>query len=381
MKREYLNDRQLKLRTEPGRYAAAPNLYLVVSKGKTRTWAFIYTSPVTGKRRELGLGSAGLVTLAEARAKADELRGEVKKKPKKGEKKFDPLEEKKEAKQEVEASTLTFGAYLETWISKQQEEWRDSTLRNIRVALRNVPQSFNDLKVASITDADVVDAITPIWKKAAGPVVQNIMERVLDFAIFHKKRTGANPARWRNHLDQNFKRPKKHEHHNAMPYKGIPAWFATIDFDPLKLLVLTATRSNEVRLAQWSEFDLEAKVWTIPGERMKNGNEFSVPLTDAAVAVVERQTRTRSPFVFKRGGIVASTLVRKIGVPGITAHGFRSSFSDWAFAETDHSQEIIEMSLAHTVGNATTRAYRRGNAIEKRRALMQDWSDFVTSKV
>lgn len=374
MARKYLVWLQLQAKKEPGRYAAAANLYLVVSKGKTRSWAFIYTSPVTGKRREFGLGSADDLSLKDAGIEADKLRAKIK-----GEG-YDPIEDKKAKKQKAEAKVLNFGTYLETWI-KGQDHWRDSTLQNIRVALRNVPADFNDKKVAEITTDHVIEVLKPIWKKAAGPVVQNIMERVFDSATFHKKRDGANPARWKNHLDQEFKRSKNGKNHPAMPYKNIPAWFSTIDFDLLKLLVLTATRSNEVRLAQWSEFDLEAKIWTIPGERMKNSKEYRVPLTDAAVTIIEKQTRTRSPFVFKRGGIAPATVVRKIGVPGITAHGFRSSFSDWAFAETDYPEEIIQMSLAHTVGNATTRAYRRGDAIEKRRALLQDWADFVTSKV
>jgi integrase len=379
---KYPNDRQLKLKTEPGRYTAERNLYLVVGKGGARSWSLIYTSPVTGKRREYGLGSAEVVTLAEARDKADELRLDIKKGS-------DPIEDKKTKKSRAKADATTFGTYVEAWITGQETRkenpLRAGTIRNMRGALKNLPGTFTDKKIASITSEHVIAELRPIWRKApnVGVLVQKIMENVLDAARAEKLREGENPARWKGNLEtmkHAFPRPKHDTHHAAMPYADIPEWFAANDFDAAKFLALTVARSSEARLAQWSEFDLDAKLWTIPPERMKSRRQHRVPLSDAALAILERTARTRSPFVFNGGKTGQATLLKKIGRPGITAHGFRSSFRDWAFEETDHSREIIEMSLAHAVGDATERAYRRGDALEKRRALLRDWAAFVISK-
>jgi len=374
---KYPNDRQLKLRTAPGRVSVAPNLFLVIGQGGARSWSLIYTSRVTGQRREYGLGSAHDVTLAEARAMAEELRPKIKRG-------YDPIEEKKNDRRQAQADATTIGMYLDEWIVSrgQQKKWRAGTERNIRGALKNLPESFMGLKIAEVTSENVIAELEPIWSGApnVGALVQNILERALDAATVKKLRQGDNPARWRNFLDQVFTRPSTGSHHKAIPFKDIPDWYAQNDFDPLKLLVLTATRSSEVRLARWSEIDLDAKVWTIPAERMKSKRQYRVPLTDAAIVILDRIERTQSPFVFRGGKLAQATMVLKIGRPGYTAHGFRSAFRDWAFEETDHSREIIEMSLAHAVGDATERAYRRGDAIEKRRALLKDWADYVTSK-
>nr|WP_245415902.1 site-specific integrase [Mesorhizobium denitrificans] len=376
------------LKKKPGRYLAGDNLYLVVGKGNARSWAFIYTSPVTGKRREFGLGSEKGMTLAAARDEADELRPKIRKG-------FDPIEDKKSTKSQAKAGAkaITFGEYVDDWIkaleTRKEKPLRPGTIRNMRGAMKNLSEAFTTKKIADISGEDVIAELKPIWARTpnVGVLVQNIMERVFDVARVEKKREGENPARWKANLktlDHLFLKPDPHDpdkHHPAMPYKDISAWFAGNECDLLKFLVLTAARSTEARLAQWSELDLDQKIWTIPAARMKSKRQHKVPLTDAAVSIIERQTRTRSPFIFNGGKFAQAHLVKKIGVPGVTVHGFRSAFRDWALEQSDHSREIIEMSLAHAVGNKTERAYRRGDAIDKRRVLLQDWEKFVTSKV
>lgn len=369
---KYLNDRQLKTKTEPGRYAAARNLYLVVGKKEgARSWVLLITD-ASGKRREIGLGSVQDVTLAEARDKADELRPQIKKG-------HDPIAEKK--KQKAEATT--FGEYAEEWVQAREKEWRGSRAKSIRAALKNHAASLTAMTLGKIETKDVLDVLRPVFKSS--PVVagllQNVIERALDAARVEGLRAGENPARWRNHLSHHFTRRTDYDHHPAMPYVEIPEWYALCQSDCLKLLVLTALRSTEVRGARWEEFDLENKVWTIPGQRMKAGRPHRVPLTDAVLAVLNRQVRKpQDPFVFGGGRIASSTLMRHVGRAGVTVHGFRSSFRDWAFEETDHPREIVEVALAHVVGDMTERAYRRGDALEKRRALLRDWADLVTSK-
>lgn len=373
---KYLNDRQLKTKTEPGRYAAARNLYLVVGKKEgARSWVLLYTSPATGKRREYGLGSVQDVTLAEARGKADELRPKIKNG-------YDPIEGRDSEKKKAKAEGTTFGDYAEEWIKAREGAWRGSRATSIRNGLKNHAGDLTKLPLSKIESQDVIAVLKPIFKSApvVAGVLQNVMERVLDAARVEGLREGENPARWRNYLSHHFTRRADYVHHPALPYADVPEWFATCKSDCLKLLVLTALRSGEVRGARWEEFDLENRLWTIPGHRMKAGRRHRVPLSDAALEIINRQERkAKDPFVFGGGRIAPSTLMRHVGRKGVTVHGFRSAFRDWAFEETDHSREIIEMSLAHVVGDATERAYRRGDALEKRRALLNDWMTFVTT--
>jgi integrase len=374
---KHLNDRQLTTKTAPGRYLAAKNLYLVIGKrAGARSWVFMYVSPVTGKRREYGLGSTESVTLAKARTEADKLRVQIAEGR-------DPVEQKKEQKRQAKADATTFGDYAEDWIKAREGKWRSSRGASMRGALKNHAENLTKMAIAKIESKDVIDVLKPVFKSA--PVVagllQTTIERVLDAARVDGLREGENPARWRNHLSLRFERRTNYEHHEAMPYNDIPEWFAACNYDPLKLLVLTALRSAEIRGAQWDEFDLDAKVWTIPAKRMKANRDHRIPLTDAAIEILNRQPRKPDdPFVFGGGRIASSTFMRQVGVTGVTVHGFRSSFRDWAFEETDHSREVIEVALAHVVGDQTERAYRRGDALEKRRALMSDWANYVTSK-
>jgi integrase len=236
-------------------------------------------------------------------------------------------------------------------------------------------------KIDRIQTDDVLKVLNPRWreKNVTAHRLRSRLEELLDAAKVAKLRSGENPALWRGHLEHHFrvKVTNRTKHFAAMPYEEVPAFFA-VARDILKFLILTACRSGEVRQAQWSEFDLDNAVWTIPAERMKMQRPHRVPLSSAALEVLSRQKRS-GPFVFKRGRLAATTLTRNI--PGeYTAHGFRSSFRDWCSEATDTSSEVAEMALAHAVKNQVEAAYRRGDLLEKRRVLMEQWSNYVTNQ-
>jgi integrase len=203
-------------------------------------------------------------------------------------------------------------------------------------------------------------------------------------------RNGDNPARWRGHLDNLLPRPDKiakPEHHAALPYTEIGSFMSDLrgrdstSAHCLEFLILTAARTGEVIGAQWGEFDLTAKVWTVPANRMKGGREHRVPLSDRAVEIVRiMQSRRENDFVFpgRSGGLSNMSLLAMLRTMGhsITAHGFRSSFRTWAAEHTNFARELAEAALAHVVGDKVEQAYQRGDLFEKRRRLMQSWSDY-----
>jgi integrase len=223
--------------------------------------------------------------------------------------------------------------------------------------------------------------------------VRGRIERVLDAAKSRGLRSGENPARWRGHLDHLLPKRQKlaRGHHKAMPYADVPGFVATLRGREavaalaLEFCILNASRSGEVLGARWGEFDLQAKIWTVPAERMKAGRQHRVPLTAQALVILEKVKLIRtSEYVFpgqRRGrplSVMALEMVmRRMKVEDATVHGFRSSFRDWAGEESSFPRELAEAALAHTVGDATERAYRRGDALDKRRELMEAWAEFL----
>jgi integrase len=210
---------------------------------------------------------------------------------------------------------------------------------------------------------------------------------VLDFAKAHKLRSGENPASWRGNLALILPKRQKlsRGHHAAMPYGDLPEFIAklrvteSIHALALEFLILTAGRAGEVLGATWDEIDIDAKVWVIPASRMKAGREHRIPLSGRAVEIVERMAEIRTGdlvFPGRRRRRPLSGAAMGALVTGATIHGFRSSFRDWTGEETSFPREIAEQALAHATGDATERAYRRGDALEKRRALMQAWASF-----
>jgi integrase len=246
-----------------------------------------------------------------------------------------------------------------------------------------------DKPVDTIDTAAVLSVLQPIWARIPETAsrLRGRIEAVLDFAKAHKLRSGENPAAWRGNLALILpKRPKlSRGHHAAMPYGGLREFIAklreaeSIHAFALEFLILTATRAGEVLGATWDEIDLDAKVWTIPASRMKAGREHRVPLSARALAILERTAELRTGdlvFSGRRRRRPLSGAAMGALVPDATVHGFRSAFRDWAGEETSFPREIAEAALAHATGGPVEQAYRRGGALEKRRALMQAWSAF-----
>jgi integrase len=253
--------------------------------------------------------------------------------------------------------------------------------------------------IDAIDTAGVLACLSPIWqsKPETASRVRGRIERVLNAAKAEGLRSGENPAAWRGHLDATLPKPGKltRGHHAALPYADMPAFMADLRARPalaamaLEFVVLTATRTSEVLNARWSEFDLDAGLWIVPAERMKARREHRVALSRRALAIVtELSAAKSSDFVFpgqKRGKSLSNMamlmLLERMGRRGaITSHGFRSTFSDWASEVSPFSSELRETALAHTIGNKAEAAYRRGDALEKRRTMMEAWAAWCEPK-
>jgi integrase len=250
--------------------------------------------------------------------------------------------------------------------------------------------------VQAIDLALVMKALEPIWtiKSETASRLRGRIEAVLDWAKVRGYRSGENPARWRGHLDKLLParaKIQKVEHHPALPYREIGTFMEKlrgqdgIAARALEVLILTAARTGEIIGGQWDEIDLQEEVWVIPEARMKAGREHRVPLSGAALAVLEQMDAIREgDFVFPGGkkgkplsNMAMLALLKRMGRDDLTVHGFRSTFRDWAAERTDFPREVVEMALAHTIENKVEAAYRRGDLFQKRRKLMEAWGDFV----
>jgi integrase len=270
---------------------------------------------------------------------------------------------------------------------KHRQQWRNT--------LVTYAQPLFDLAIAEVTTENVLAVLQPIWlsKPETASRVRGRIERVLDAAKVKGLRSGENPARGRGHLDLLL--PKRNKaavkHHSALPFTEIAAFMVEVGKRPavaaraLEFTVLTAARSGETRGMTWAELDLEKKLWTVPGNRMKAAAMHEVPLSDAALAIVTALKPDKAKpadFVFPapRGGSLSdmalSQLLKRMERPDITVHGFRSTFRDWAGEKTQFGREEVEMALAHTLASSVERAYRRGRSLEKRRELMAAWAEY-----
>lgn len=374
-----------------GLHADGGNLYLRVKDTGARSWVFIYRHG--GKQKELGLGSAGPtgVSLADARQKAAEarrsLQGDV-----------DPVEGKKAAQAARRAAETSFGSFADEYVASHRSGWsNDKHIAQWEMTLGDTYcRSIRSLPLSAIGIDEVVGVLQPIWqtKPETARRIRMRLERVLDAAKVRGLRSGENPARWRGNLDHLLPIHAKATkgHHAALPYGDVPGFMRALAERPamaalaFRFLILTASRTSEVLEAEWSEIDMEAKVWTIPAERMKARRMHRVPLTDASIAILDAVKGKDERYVFpgqKHGRPLSNmallTLLRRMGKEeATTAHGFRSSFRDWTSECTSHSPEVAEMALAHVIENATEAAYRRGDLFEKRKALMADWATFAT---
>lgn len=371
--------------TKPGLHADGAGLYLRVKDSGSKSWMFVFQW--NGKRREKGLGPFDVVTLAEARDKRDEARRLLLNG-------INPLDAPKLAE-----AVPTFGEVATDLIRDLELGWKSpvhrqqwkSTLETYCTLIWNRP-------VDKVGTNDVVDVLKPIWseKPETASRVRGRVERVLDAAKVRGFRTGDNPARWRGHLSLILPantRGVKLQHHAAMPYNQVPDFAAGLGkrmstaARALEFLIHTAARTGEVLRAKWSEVDMDAAVWTVPAERMKMKREHTVPLTEPALVVLRSMAIAGTKpdaFIFPgRGDQPLSNMsmamaMRRWEAHDYTVHGFRSSFRDWVSEETTFPGELAEMALAHLVGSAVERAYRRGSALEKRREMMASWSAYLT---
>lgn len=324
----------------------------------------------------MGIGSAELVSLQEARAAAFEQRRILASGK-------DPITERRIARSAQ--APPTWGEAVDAFLSGQRAGWKnDAQANQWEQSLRD----YGPKRSMPIIDVDtdvVMASLVPIWssKTETATRVRGRIERVLDFARVRGWRTGENPARWRGHLDKllpKASRVRKAEHFAAMPYADMPAFMAdlmtrdTPAAQALAFTVLTAVRTSETIEADWSEF--AGSLWTIPAGRMKAGVEHVVPLTDPVLWILSSRPRQTKPFPLSNAGML-SYLQRTMGHANYTVHGFRSAFDDWATETTDFADHLVDMALAHTIRDKTKAAYRRGTVIEKRRGLMNAWAKFL----
>lgn len=365
---------------KPGKYADGGNLYLIVSKTGARKWVLRFTW--RGRAKEMGLGSAKVVPLADARERAAEARRKLAHG-------LNPIDERKR-----DGGIPTFGE-----LANQVRESLSAGFRNEkhktqwRTTLATYAAPLRSKSVDTIGTNDVLGALKPIWaeKPETAYRVRGRIEKVLDAAKAKGFCDGENPARWRGHLDHLLPRPLRlaRGHHPAMPYEDIPSFVSRLRERrsmaalALEFCILTAARSGEVLGVRWSEIDLDKKIWTVPPARMKAGREHHVPLSDRTITILEMvEDSNGGEFVFvgQRSGSPLSNMamdmmLRRLKVEA-TVHGFRSSFRDWAGNTTNFPREITETALAHVIGDKAEQAYRRSDALEKRRKLMEAWATY-----
>ncbi|MDQ6702350.1 MAG: tyrosine-type recombinase/integrase [Pseudomonadota bacterium] len=354
-------------------YGDGGGLWLMPSSSGRHKWIFRYS--FQKRVRECGLGPSRSVTLSRARELAAMGRREL------AEGK-DPLE----AGREPGPAKHTFGECVMDFFASKAPGWRSAKhSRQWAATLENHAAPLLGMPVDEVDTAAVLGILTPIWQTIPETAsrLRGRIEAVLDFAKARGLRPGENPAAWRGHLALILPKRQKlsRGHHAAMDYLDVPAFVDTLTHSvtlqslALQFLILTAARSGEVLGARWDEIDLGKAVWTIPASRMKAGREHRVPLSARAMAILGKLAGVRGgKTVFE----TSSESLRKL-VKGATVHGFRSAFRDWAGEETSSPREIAEAALAHATGNAVERAYRRGDALEKRRVLMAAWGEYCTA--
>ena len=377
--------------TEPGMHfvGVVPGLALHVAPTGARSW--LLRVMVAGKRREMGLGNFPGVTLGAAREKARRARERI-------DEGADPIELRRRARSAhaaAQAGALTFEQCGRAYIAAHEPGWKNAKHAQ---QWRKTLETYAYPEIGSLLARDVVlrhvlAILTPIWetKTETASRLRGRIESVLDWATARGYRDGLNPARWKGHLDHLLAAPSKITktgHHPALPVGEVGAFVQALRAQEgtgaraLEFAILTAARSGEVRGATWAEVDLSTATWTVPGERMKAGKEHRVPLSAAAVSLLQTLPRVAGVdlvFPAPRGGqlsdMTMGAVLRRMGVSAVP-HGFRSTFCDWAAERTNYPREAAEMALAHTIGDKVEAAYRRGDLFDKRRRMMDDWAAF-----
>jgi integrase len=363
------------IKTAPiGKHGDGDGLQLVITAPERGKWVLRYQ--VEYKSREMGLGAFPLISITAARAAALDARRLV-------HSGVDPLD----AKMKEKIKIPTFGAFAASVVEAQTEGTSAGHARQFGNSLAIYAAALANKPVNAITTEHVLAVLAPIWHEKAETArrVRNRIERVLDAAKAKGLRTGDNPAALRGNLAHLLGKQQKRGdvHHEAMAYSAVPAFVAKLRERGdtramgLEFIILNAVRLSEAIEATWSEFDLDARLWLVPKERMKAGREHRVPLTERACQILAAmQGERRGERVFNVSIRTIGNLVRDMD-PTATIHGFRSSFRDWAGDVAHAPREIAEEALAHAVGNQTERAYRRGDALDQRRKLMDAWASHV----
>lgn len=377
-----------------------PGLHLQVLPSGGRSWVLRVTvgehaGNGAQRRREIGLGGYPEVTLAMAHEKARAVRGQIRQGR-------DPVVERSAARKalrQAASAEITFSEAAKRYIAIHEGGWRNAKhVAQWRSTLETYAAPvMGTLSIRDVSDEHVRRILEPIWASKTETAVRlrGRIEKVLDWAIARRYRDGPNPARWKGHLETMLAMPSKvavKDHHQALVILDVPEFMAQlrgqhgIGARALELAILTAARSGEVRGAKWDEFELIEGIWTIPAARMKAGKEHRVPLSGPALALLKKLDVVKDEalvFPSPRGGqlsdMTLTAVLRRLKIPAVP-HGFRSTFRDWAAEKTDHAREVAEMALAHAIESKVEAAYRRGDLIQKRRLLMEDWAAFCAGK-
>lgn len=376
-----LSDRRIKSDLPRGRYGDGGGLWLEVRDGKR--WVFLYR--FEGRSRSMGLGPLRDVSLARARELARECRQNLADR-------IDPITRRNEGPRAVP----TFGVVADAYIDSMAPQFRNlKHLAQWRMTLGDTYcRALRAKRIDAIGTEDVLATLRPVWlvKPETAGRIRGRIERVIDAARAQGLRTGENPARWRGHLDHLLpRRPRMSRgHFRALPVGDLPGFLVrlrasqTVSARALEFVILTAARTGEAIGARWEEID--GDLWTVPGARMKAGRDHRVPLTPRALDILEEMRAFGSAWVFPGlrrarplSNMAMLELLKDLAVP-VTVHGFRSTFRDWAGDYTSHPREVIEAALAHVVGDRVEAAYRRGDALDRRRSLMLAWESYCLPK-
>ena len=377
----------------PGRYGDGHGLWLQVTPTGTKSWLLRYQ--LRGRAHAMGLGPLDLISLAEARDRAREARRTLLDG-------HDPLDARRAQRAQRrldEALAVSFQDCADRYIAAHESGWKNRVHRaqwRSSLAVYAYP-AIGALPVAAIDTALVLKVIEPLWgtKTETASRLRGRIKSILDWATVRNYRTGDNPARWKGHLAKLLPIKSaiaKVKHHPAMPYADIPTFMSELRTNvgiaarAFEFLILTASRTSEAIKATWNEIDLEAKLWTVPAEHMKAGREHRVPLSDRAIELLDSlPTENNNDHVFI-GGRAGKPIGNKSMLhlmndlrPAFTPHGFRSTFRDWAAEQTNFQTQTIEMALAHSIGSSVEAAYRRGDLLDKRRELMDEWAQYCNS--
>lgn len=371
--------------TEPGSYQDGRGLILRVSKMGRKSWVFRYS--FQGNRHDLALGSFPMTSLRDARLRADAERVKISK----GENPLAARQAARGAALSKRKEATSFKSIAQQYIRTHSTTWSQAYADDWVASMENhVYQRLGQSQVRDVDTEQVLAVLRPIWTKipTTAQRIRNRVELVLDAAKAMQLRDGENPARWRGHLDKLLPRQSVTTiPHRAVSWEEVPKLYeriASLDGNAaraLEMVLLTACRSSEVRKAEWSEFDFDTGIWTIPAQRMKNRKVHRIPLTRAMLDVLESVKGIHPRWVFKKsvgpGPLPANALSRvleKLDVRDAVPHGFRSTFRTWAAEATEFQRDVCEMALAHTLPSKVEAAYNRADLLDKRRALMQAWS-------